>query len=410
MVPTETTDLMGSVQTVVRAVADILQGAQPSVYLYGSVTSNDFRFGWSDIDLLVLTETPVSPRQAERLVCLRQTLTAHEPENPYYRLCEGAVLPLSAFLTGAPCTVVYWGTSGERLTEHYAFSSFSRWELLYNGVLLSGADVRGQMEPPSYADLRADTARHLSSVRQYADKTCGSLYAFGWLLDISRGFYTLRTGRVISKTEAAVWVLKNGLCPVPEALETALTVRRSPALFQADPALRACAAELGPSIRTYADALEDELERAPHRVFGARQPVLAYFDRPGAYLIAVRGGKVAVIQTKKGLFLPGGGLDAAESDKACIMREALEETGCTAAVGAFLCSAETYTVHEKNGPFHPIQSYYTGALGEQTCAPSEPGRRLLWLPPAEACGRLCPEMQNWALDVFLRAAAPRQEQ
>ena len=242
------------------AVTGILAENRPSVYLYGSAAAGDFRLGWSDIDILVLTREPVTAAQAETLLRLRQTLSEREPGNPYYRLFEGGMLSLPAFLTDTPDTVVYWGTSGERSKQKYEFNSFSREELFTHGVLLYGEDVREQITRPSYMDLRADVHKHLESVRAYGSTTGDSLYSFGWLLDISRCIYTLRTVKVIAKTAAGEWALANGLCPDPAALRTAVRLRNKPELFQQNAALQTEAGTLGGAIQRFADVLQTELE------------------------------------------------------------------------------------------------------------------------------------------------------
>ncbi|MBS1333007.1 MAG: nucleotidyltransferase domain-containing protein, partial [Clostridiales bacterium] len=91
------------------AVCGLLVGCRPSVYLYGSAVSGDFRLGWSDLDVLVLTREPIPPSAAEALVPLRQTMTAAEPDNVYYRLFEGGMLPLRNLLSAEPTRAVYWG-------------------------------------------------------------------------------------------------------------------------------------------------------------------------------------------------------------------------------------------------------------------------------------------------------------
>ena len=394
-------ELRGSIRKMTDAITEILADNAPSVYLYGSVALGDFHFGWSDIDILVLTGKQISQVQAERLVHLRQALTEREPDDPYYRLFEGGMLSLGAFLTGAPDTVVYWGTSGQRITDRYAFDSFCRTELPDHGVLLYGKDVRGQMRRPVYADLRADVERHYQTVRAHGGKTGRSLYSFGWLLDISRCIYTLRTGQIIAKTKAGEWALANGLCPDAAALAAALRVRGDPALFQGDEQLQRYAETLGDAVQRYADVLERELYQRPHYVFGERDRHTDYWDRPGVYLLAVKDGRLAVVRTKRGYFLPGGGLEDGESDADCIRREALEETGCAAEVGAFLCSAEHYTAHDTKGPFHPIQSYYTGTVGEQLAPPQEPDIQFLWLPLEEVRGNFYSVMQNRALEELI---------
>ena len=57
-----------------------------------------------------------------------------------------------------------------------------------------------------------------------------------------------------------------------------------------------------------------------HKVFGAKEKA-EYTDREGAYLIPFRGNMVGVIQTSKGYFLLGGGVEAGESHSAFINAE-----------------------------------------------------------------------------------------
>ena len=251
--------LQNSVDAMVKAIVAILSENAPTIYLYGSFVLDDFRLGWSDIDVLALTEKQISPAQAERLVHLWQELTGREPENPYYRLFEGGMLSLSAFFADAPDTVVYWGTSGERITDRYAFDSFCKLELLAHGVLLYGGDVRDRMRRPTYEDLREDVRRHYETIREHGGNTGKGLYSFGWLLDISRCIYTLRTGKIIAKTKAGEWALENGLCPDAAALQAALRVRKEPRQFEENESLRKYAENLGSIIQSYADLLEKEL-------------------------------------------------------------------------------------------------------------------------------------------------------
>ena len=65
---------------------------------------------------------------------------------------------------------------------------------------------------------------------------------------------------------------------------------------------------------------------AMHKVFGIKDNK-AYLDRKGAYLVPIRGEKVGVVETAKGYFLLGGGIEGEETDNQCIIRECIEETG-----------------------------------------------------------------------------------
>lgn len=111
-----------------------------------------------------------------------------------------------------------------------------------------------------YLNGYADVNRHYQTIRKYAQSTGRNFYAFGWLLDISRCLYTLRTGRIISKTKAAAWALQNDLCPDVHALTTALDVRRCPLKYRDDQETFDYAETLGEPVQRFADVLEQELK------------------------------------------------------------------------------------------------------------------------------------------------------
>lgn len=255
-----------SIDKTVSEIVGILSSNIPTVYLCGSVASDDFCLGWSDIDILVLTQEEISPHQAEKLVTLRQTLLKSEPKNRYYRSFEGGMLTLDGFVSGKRDRVVYWGTGGERITERYLYNAFSLYDLIENGVLLYGCDVRNLLKLPSYADLYTDVQKHYDTIRKYARKTGRSIYSFGWMLDIARCIYTLRTGRLIAKTKAGIWALENGLCPNPVVMDHILRVRGEPVVFNNDSGVLDYAETLGEAIQRFADVLECELEISRSRL------------------------------------------------------------------------------------------------------------------------------------------------
>ena len=246
-----------AINTMAVSIYNILESVQPSIYLYGSVTAEDFRPGWSDIDLLVLTQEPITETQADLLLTLRQQLAQRDPDTPYYRAFEGGMLDLGSFLTNESTRVVYWGTTGERIKERHDFSAFDRASLLQNGQLLLGKDVRRHFEMPEYPEIATAVISHAVSIRQHG-KGARSLYAYGWLLDIARCMYTLVNGRLTTKTTAAQWALDEHLCPCPAELSMALTVRRQPELIR-DESVLAYAEGLTEAIQSFLNLLEKAL-------------------------------------------------------------------------------------------------------------------------------------------------------
>ena len=253
-------ELDDSIQIMTGAIQSILGGANPTIYLFGSVVLGDFKLGWSDIDILVLTDRPIGKRQARKLVKLRQRLMKEYRGNPYFRLFEGGMLSKRAFFGNEKDTVVYWGTSGQRLTDEYRLDSFAVAELLDCGMLLCGEDVRDRMAYPTHVQFKADIQRHYNAVRQHGQNTNATKGTqCGWLLDIARGLYTLRTDKVIAKTAAGEWALADGLAPEPDILRRAVEIRRDPLKYIDNPQAIAWCAALGEHNMAFADVLEQEL-------------------------------------------------------------------------------------------------------------------------------------------------------
>ena len=254
-------DLRSAVHIMTSEISGILKESNPSVYLYGSVVLNDFKKGWSDIDLLVLTQKPISIGQAEKLVNLRQVLVEREGRNSLFRSFEGGMISLDALLQGKKETAVYWGTSGQRIKEGYSLDSFAKYQIKNDSILVYGKDVRNRIETPANVELYADVKRHYEAIRQYCVKTDRSIYSYGWFLDIARCIYTMRTGRIIAKTKAGEWALEQGLCPNRQALERALAIRKNPALYLDDQSVQDDAEHQGEDVQRFADVLELELNK-----------------------------------------------------------------------------------------------------------------------------------------------------
>lgn len=138
-----------------------------------------------------------------------------------------------------------------------------------------------------------------------------------------------------------------------------------------------------------------------HKVFGIKENV-EYIDRKGAYLILIKNNSVGVIQTPKGYFLLGGGLENDESHIECIKRECIEESGYDVCVKEKICSAETYCKHEKIGYFHPIQTYYTGEIISKVSDSCEKDHNFVWIDLDQIRGKMFAKMQNWAIEECLK--------
>ncbi len=134
-----------------------------------------------------------------------------------------------------------------------------------------------------------------------------------------------------------------------------------------------------------------------HRIFGKKENK-TYLDRKGAYIIPIKGEEVGIVETPKGFFLLGGGIDSDETDTQCIIRECIEEVGYNVEIKEKVCSAETYCEHPTIGFFHPIQVYYSGELVEKVKEPLELDHVFRWVKYENIRGKMFLDMQNWALE------------
>ena len=251
--------MFDSITRMTKEMISTLGGNVHSIWLYGSVVQDDFRLGWSDIDILVLTEKQVAESQAEELVRLRQTLAADAPDNPYYPLFEGIITNIDEYLSGIFSRLVYWGTTGQRITDRYRPDPFSQYELATVGKSVYGSDDRSIFIVPDREILTEAVRSHYETIRKYAQQTDERLYSCGWLLDICRGIYTLRNNDVISKTQAGIWALREHIFPAEDPLRKTIEIRKEPMACKNREDIRQWLKGLGPVIQQYADVLELEL-------------------------------------------------------------------------------------------------------------------------------------------------------
>lgn len=248
-----------SIKIMKKHLLDILWNNKPSIYIFGSITLDDFKLGWSDIDILCLTKTKITDVEANQLLNLRQTLLEKYKDNLYFRLFEGGVLSLDEFINNDPDRAVYWGTSGQRITNKYRFDPFSMMELIENGYLIYGDEVRNKFKYPSEYEITQAIINHYEAIRKYAVKTERSLYSLGWMLDIARCIYILRTGKIIAKTKAGEWALEKDLVPDVDIMEKVIKIRREPNKYKNDDHLMEWTKTLGPYIQRFCDVLEKEI-------------------------------------------------------------------------------------------------------------------------------------------------------
>ena len=230
-----------------------------SIYLYGSVTLDDFREGWSDIDIIALTGHKMSDDEENTLVYLRQKMMK---DNPIYRSFEGVILPLADLISETPSRAVYWGTSGQRITDDFTADLFLMKQLTTSAKLLIGNDIRAGLREPSYDELVAAISAHLDCVRNHASATGHPLYSYGWLLaDLPAAYGPSAPEKSSQKPKPENGHSKTTSAPTKQPYRYALRARKAPLAAKNAPGLMQVAGMIAPAIQTYADVLEAELKK-----------------------------------------------------------------------------------------------------------------------------------------------------
>lgn len=146
--------------------------------------------------------------------------------------------------------------------------------------------------------------------------------------------------------------------------------------------------------------------------FGEPRPGLEYRDRPAAYGLLERDGRLALVHVslpdRPPFFdLPGGGIDEGESEAQALVREFGEETGLVVRAGELVTRAEQYMISAHDEPFLSQGGFFEAELvAERPELKTEDEHALVWLEPNEALLRLRHDSHAWAVSAWLRARIP----
>jgi 8-oxo-dGTP diphosphatase len=138
-------------------------------------------------------------------------------------------------------------------------------------------------------------------------------------------------------------------------------------------------------------------------VFGATPPDTSAILRPSAYGIVADGpGKIAVVRTSLGLYLPGGGMEAGEGPIETVVRESQEECGLDVSIGAWVVRAVHLVYSPQDRCHYEKRSTYVDARCSDVRGRGiEPDHELEWLTAREAVEQLAAPTDSWAVSRWL---------
>ena len=122
-----------------------------------------------------------------------------------------------------------------------------------------------------------------------------------------------------------------------------------------------------------------------------------YKNSYGIYLIPLRDGKTAVLDTPEGYVFLGGVYNPMQIESWGVtdhlQETATEQSGWRAAIFEGLCSAQRFSGDADSGYLYENEMYWLGDLTDKF-----EQKGLMILPLEDVRGKMASEMQNWALE------------
>lgn len=144
------------------------------------------------------------------------------------------------------------------------------------------------------------------------------------------------------------------------------------------------------------------------RQFGRPEAGREYRDRPAAFGVVDRDGRIALVKVEKPgeapwYDLPGGAIEAGETPQQAVVREFGEETGLVVEALEPFAQANQYFVNTDGEALNNQCVFFELKLkGEDPALRTDRDHSLVWMPPEPAQAELRHAAHAWAINQLLR--------
>lgn len=190
-----------------KEIKAVLKGKFVALYIFGSLGMGDFSKHQSDVDFLVLISSPLSDIEGKRLQAMHNKLCATRFGNKL----EGEYVAISALhAEGARGTVARCEGGTLELNAQSQLSAENILDIRQNAYVVYGPDPKSvipHVPRKSVEEIMQDYLKELNEELKHVEPK-----SLNWLsskvLDICRTLYTLKTGKITSKSAGAQWALR----------------------------------------------------------------------------------------------------------------------------------------------------------------------------------------------------------
>ena len=207
--PTLYPDVNAVLHELLSSVQSVLMDCFVGMYLYGSLASGDFDPGRSDIDFLVVTSRELPKNLISDLEAMHIRIGASGLE--WAVKLEGAYIPKYAMYrydpSGPSCPMINEGKF--RVRRQGIDWVINRHILRTNGVVITGPPLKAMIdfvEPQELRQAASDLLRNLwATWIDDSDFFSHHGYQSFAVLTMCRALYTVKYGKVASKSVSADW-------------------------------------------------------------------------------------------------------------------------------------------------------------------------------------------------------------